>query len=85
MSAVKQIILALEWSLVVMFAFGMTAVTMRWAKRGGRGPAILGSTLVLLLGGGLAPEQRQQAIEEAREEKGKKRAESGDPPTDPVL
>jgi hypothetical protein len=38
--------------------------------------------MVLLLGIVLVPEQLpQQRIEEAREDKGKKGAESGDPPT----
>ena len=69
-------IAAAALSLVAMIAL------VRWARRGGRGPAMLGSALVLLLGIGLVPEQLpQQRIEEAREEKGKKGAESGDPPT----
>jgi hypothetical protein len=64
---------------VVSLAVAISLV--RWARRGGRGAAMLGSAMVLLLGIGLVPEQiPQQRIEEAREEKGKKGAESGDPP-----
>jgi hypothetical protein len=75
-------ILALEWSLAAGFTVALMIALVRWAKRGGRGTAMLGSALVLLLGIGLVPEQiPQQRIEEAREEKGKKGAESGDPPT----
>jgi hypothetical protein len=75
--------LAVEWSLAAVFALTLMTALVRWARRGGRGTAMLGSALVLLLGIGLVPEQiPQQRIEEARQEKGKKGAESGDPPTE---
>lgn len=74
--------IALTIALVIIaFATGATAITLiRWAKRGSRGAAILGSTFVLLFGGGLAPPRPQTRIEEAKEDKDKQGAESGDPP-----
>jgi hypothetical protein len=73
--------LAIEWSLAAFCTLALMIALVRWARRGGRGTAMLGSALVLLLGIGLVPEQiPQQRIEEAREDKGKKGAESGDPP-----
>jgi hypothetical protein len=53
---------------------------IRWARKGGRGASLLGGALLLTLGGGLVPQQPQQRIEEAREQRAKKGAESGDPP-----
>jgi hypothetical protein len=76
-----SVTVALGWSCTALLALGAMIALMRWARRGGRGTALLGSALVLLLGIGLVPEQiPEQRIEEAREEKGKKGAESGDPP-----
>jgi hypothetical protein len=73
---------ALEGCLCALVVVAIMVALMRWARRGGRGAALLGSAMVLLLGVGLVPEQiPQQRIEEAREQKGKKGAESGDPPT----
>ena len=73
---------ALEgWLYILAFVITLVAL-VRWARRGGRGAAMLGSAMVLLLGIGLPHEQMpQQHIEDAREDKGKKGAESGDPPT----
>jgi hypothetical protein len=55
---------------------------VRWARKGRLGATMLGGALFLLLGGALVPQSPQQRIEEAREQRGKKGAESGDPPTD---
>jgi hypothetical protein len=72
---------ALEWCTAAIMTIWVMVALIRWAKRGGRGTALLGSAMVLLLGIGLVPEQiPQQRIEEAREEKGKKGPESGAPP-----
>lgn len=67
--------------LVVMVA-SLTAVGgIRWAKRHSTGAQLLASAMILVLGV-TAPvvNPPQQGIEEAREDKGKKGAESGDPP-----
>jgi hypothetical protein len=53
---------------------------IRWAKRGGRGAALLGGLLFITLGGAMVPQPPHQRIEEAREDRGKKGGESGDPP-----
>ena len=84
MSPSEAAIHAIVWVLAGIGAILVGIVLVRWAKKGGRGVAIVGSTLVLLLGGGLAPERSHQRIEEAREEKGRKGAESGDPPEKPA-
>ena len=55
--------------------------SVRWAKRNGTGAQLVGSALMLVLGMiGPAIKPPQQGIEEAREDKGKKGSESGDPP-----
>ena len=65
-------ILAIEWSLAAVAALTLMVALVGWARRGGRGRAVLGSAMVLLLGIVLVPEQLpQQRIEEAREDKGK--------------
>jgi hypothetical protein len=75
---------ALEWCLGALVVIAVMIALVRWARRGGRSAGLLGSAMVLLLGIGLVPEQiPQQRIEEAREQKGKKGAESGDPPVSP--
>jgi hypothetical protein len=76
-------ILAVGWGLTALCALVTGVVLMRWARSGGRrGAAMLASGMLLVLGIVLVPEQiPQQRIEEARQEKGKKGAESGDPPT----
>ena len=69
------------WGCIGLLILALMVSLVRWAKRGGRGMALLGSAMVLLLGVGLVPEQLpEQRIEEAREEKGRKGGESGDPP-----
>jgi hypothetical protein len=70
-------ILSIGWCAGGLFALAVAIALIRWAKKGGRGAALVGSALVLMLGAGLVPEPPQQRIEEAREDKGKKGAESG--------
>jgi hypothetical protein len=54
---------------------------VRWAKRHTTGAQLVASALMLVLGMvGPAVKPPQQGIEEAREDKGKKGSESGDPP-----
>jgi hypothetical protein len=63
----------------VLLLIGMAAA-IRWAKRAGGKAAGLGGALMLMLSMGVVPPKELQTIEEAREPKGKKGAESGDPP-----
>jgi hypothetical protein len=54
---------------------------VRWAKRHSTGAQFAASAMLLILGlAGPVVQPPQQRIEEAREEKGKKGSESGDPP-----
>ena len=56
---------------------------IRWAKRHSTGAQILAGAMLLALGIGVPViNPPQQGIEEAREDKGTKGAESGVPPTD---
>ena len=55
--------------------------SVRWAKRHFTGAQLLASAMLLVLGFTMPiPKRPQQGIEQAREDKGKKGAESGDPP-----
>ena len=59
---------------------------IRWARRGGTSARMMASALMLVLGLGVVVKPPQQAIEEAREDKGRKGGEGckdrepGDPP-----
>jgi O-antigen ligase len=76
----NAVLLSMRPIVAIVLVLVVGVCLIRWAKKGGRSVAMLGSALVLLLGAGLAPAPPQQRMEEAREEKGKKGAESGDPP-----
>jgi hypothetical protein len=59
-----------------------TVVGVRWARRHARGAQFVAGGMMMILGM-IAPmiaKPPEQGIEEAREDKGKKGAESGDPP-----
>jgi hypothetical protein len=77
--ALRSVVIVLACILVLSAGVG----AVRWAKRYSTGAQILAGALILVLGIG-APviNPPQQGIEEAREDKGKKGAESGDPPAD---
>lgn len=64
---------------VLSLGIGMVAA-VRWAKRTGARAAGLGGALMLMLSMGVVPPKELQTIEEAKESKGKKGAESGEPP-----
>ena len=68
--------------LTVMVALWGGVGGIRWAKRHSTGAQLLASAMILVLGFGGPPivNPPQQGVEEAREDKGKKGAESGDPP-----
>ena len=64
--------LNLEWGLAVgscvVFVLFVAIWLIRWAKKGGRGAAMLGGLLFITLGGALVPQPPHQRIEEARED-----------------
>jgi hypothetical protein len=66
----------------LLLVVGMIAA-IRWAKRTGAKAAGLGGALMLMFTMGVVPPKEQQTIEEAKESKDKKGAESGDPPAAP--
>lgn len=67
--------------LVVTVALLAAVGSIRWAKRHSTGAQFLASALILVLGIGVPiVHLPQQGVEEAREDKGKKGSESGDPP-----
>lgn len=56
--------------------------SVRWAKRHTTGAQFLAGAMMMFLGWSMPiVKPPEQGIEEAREDKGKKGAESGDPPT----
>jgi ABC-type amino acid transport system permease subunit len=67
--------------LAVIVTLFVAVGSVRWAKRYSTGAQLLASAMILVLGiGGPIVNPPQQGIEEAREDKGKKGSESGDPP-----
>lgn len=69
--------------LTIVIALYAAVGSVRWAKRSATGSQMLASAMILVLGMVGAPvvNPPQQGIEEAREDKGTKGAQSGDPPT----
>ena len=75
----RSIAIVLGFTLFLSAAVG----GIRWAKRHPTGAQLLASAMIVVLGiGGPVFKPPQQGIEEAREDKGKKGAESGAPPAD---
>ena len=59
--------------------------SVRWAKRHSTGAQLVAGAMLLVLGFSMPVVKRpQQGLEEAREDKGKKGAQSGDPPEIPI-
>jgi hypothetical protein len=66
--------------MVLMLIWAAVA-SVRWAKRHPTGAQLLAGAMLIVLGiAAPIPKRPQQGVEEAREDKGKKGAESGDPP-----
>jgi ABC-type amino acid transport system permease subunit len=73
--------IAIVLACIVVLSAAMGAI--RWAKRYSTGAQVLASAMILVLGMGVPViNPPQGGIEEAREDKGTKGAESGVPPTD---
>ena len=76
---VRATAIVLACILVLSAAVG----AVRWAKRNSTGAQVVASAMLLVLGIGVPViNPPQQGVEEAREDKGTKGAESGDPPAD---
>lgn len=76
----SEILYGIAWTLGGVLLIAGLVAAVRWAKRAGRKAATIGGALMLLMSMGVVPPQELQRIEEAKEPKGKKGAESGDPP-----
>jgi hypothetical protein len=76
-AAVRAIVIVLVAVATIWAAVG----SVRWAKRQSTGAQLLASAMLLVLGiGAPVVNPPQQGIEEAREDKDQKGAQSGDPP-----
>jgi len=74
---IRAIVIVLVVTVALLAAVG----SIRWAKRHSTGAQLLASAMILVLGIGVPiVNPPQQGVEEAREDKGKKGSESGDPP-----
>jgi len=76
-SPIRAVVVVLTVTVVLLAGVG----GIRWAKRHSTGAQLLASAMILALGIGVPiVNPPQQGVEEAREDKGKKGSESGDPP-----
>jgi hypothetical protein len=76
-AAVRAIVIVLVAVATIWAAVG----SIRWAKRQSSGAQLLASAMLLVLGiGAPVVNPPQQGIEEAREDKDHKGAQTGDPP-----
>ena len=74
---IRAIVIVLVVTVALLAAVG----SIRWAKGHSTGAQFLASAMILVLGMGVPiVNPPQQGVEEAREDKGKKGSESGDPP-----
>ena len=74
--------MALIKVMCVLFLIAVLSLCVVLARRSSPGTrAALGGMLMLFFGGAAVPPRETQTIEEVKEDKGKKGAESGDPPS----
>ena len=77
----QAVVHAIATVLVIALVISAAVGSVRWVKRHSTGAQLLASAMLLILGISMPIIKRpQQGVEEAREDKGKKGAESGDPP-----
>jgi hypothetical protein len=77
----QALVHALATVAMVVFAIWLAVASVRWAKRHSTGAQIIAGAMLLVLASTMPIIKRpQQGVEEARLDKGKKGAESGDPP-----
>ncbi|MGH8143195.1 MAG: hypothetical protein ACREU2_11845 [Steroidobacteraceae bacterium] len=79
-TTVKDLIRTAAVVVVALVLIIGAVSSVRWARRGGTAARLMGSALMLALGMGIIVKPPQQDVEQAREDKGKKGGESGDPP-----
>lgn len=78
----RAILRAIAIVLTIVIALYAAVGSVRWAKRSSTGTQMLASAMILVLGiGAPVVKPPQQGIEEARQDKGTKGEQSGDPPT----
>ena len=76
-SLIRAVVIVLMITVALWGAVG----SIRWAKRSSTGAQLVANAMMLVMSIGMPiVNPPQQGIEEAREDKGKKGAESGDPP-----
>jgi hypothetical protein len=76
-ASIRAIVVVLAVVVTLLGAVG----SVHWAKRHPTGAQLLANAMIMVLGIGVPiVNPPQQGIEEAREDKGRKGAESGDPP-----
>ena len=77
----QTVVRAIATLAIVGLVIWTAVVGVRWAKRHSTGAQLLAGAMLLVLGfAAPIPRHPQQGVEEAREDKGKKGSESGDPP-----
>ena len=77
----RALLRAIAIVLAVIISVLAAVGAVRWAKRHPTGAQFLASAMIMVMGAGVPiVNPPQQGIEEAREDKGKKGSESGDPP-----
>jgi hypothetical protein len=82
---IQAVVRAMATLTMVVLVIWTAVGCVRWAKRHSTGGQLLAGAVLLVLGLTVPiPKRPQQGIEEAREDKGKKGAESGDPPDDSI-
>jgi uncharacterized membrane protein YoaK (UPF0700 family) len=78
---IQAVVRATATVVMVVVMIWAAAVCVRWAKRHSTGAQFLAGAMLLILGITTPiPKRPQEAVEEAREDKGKKGGQSGDPP-----
>ena len=78
----RALLRAIAIVLAVIISVLAAVGAVRWAQRHPTGAQFLASAMIMVMGAGMPiVNPPQQGIEEAREDKGKKGSESGDPPT----
>jgi hypothetical protein len=80
---IQAVVRAIATLAMVVLVIWTAVVSVRWTKRHSTGAQLLAGAMLLVLSTTIPiPKRPQQGLEEAREDKGKKGAESGDPPDD---
>jgi hypothetical protein len=79
-TSLRDALVALAWCLGILLLIVLMVLVVRAAKRAGRKTSAVAGTMLLMFGLGIAPDVDRERLEDAREEKGRKGGQSGDPP-----